>query len=122
MTTCPKCHTQVTDTTNFCPECGEELAKATSNSAWIAAMQERIKEARHKRSVSKTNSILGIFVAVGIGGAIFSSSAGISGTLVIVLWICGISGVLICIVSIVRQSSHDDNVKKLTDQLAKGKK
>jgi hypothetical protein len=47
MVACPKCHCQVLETAKFCPECGNQLSKGSSDVAWIAAMQEKIKDARN---------------------------------------------------------------------------
>jgi hypothetical protein len=47
--TCSKCHSKVGEDVKFCPQCGTQLViKSTSEAAWIAGMQEKIKSVRHE--------------------------------------------------------------------------
>jgi len=66
MTNCPVCNTQVTEKAKFCSECGSQLTKAASERAWIIAMQERIRSARHNDGLYNVIIILGILLAVAI--------------------------------------------------------
>ena len=64
MTNCPVCNSKLPDKAKFCPECGIQLAKATSERAWIVAMQERIRSARHSDSIYNVLAVVGILITV----------------------------------------------------------
>ena len=51
MTNCPICNSKVDEKAKFCSECGVQLTDAPSERAWIIAMQERIKAARHNDAI-----------------------------------------------------------------------
>jgi hypothetical protein len=64
MTNCPVCNTKLPDKAKFCPECGVQLTKAPTERAWIIAMQERIKSARHSDSIYNVLAVVGILITV----------------------------------------------------------
>jgi predicted tellurium resistance membrane protein TerC len=66
MTNCPVCNAQVTEKAKFCSECGSQLTEAASERAWIIAMQERIKSARHNDALYNVVAIVGILLAIAI--------------------------------------------------------
>ena len=66
MTNCPVCNAQVTEKAKFCSECGIQLTEAAFERAWIIAMQERIKSARHNDGLYNVVAIIGILLAVAI--------------------------------------------------------
>ncbi len=64
--TCPVCHQQVSGTAKFCPECGSQLNTVASDSAWIAAMQAKIKHAKENDLSYTIFAALGAVVAIAI--------------------------------------------------------
>ena len=64
MTNCPVCNSKLPDKAKFCPECGVPLTKAPTERAWIIAMQERIKSARHSDSIYNVLAVVGILITV----------------------------------------------------------
>ncbi|MFH1382545.1 MAG: zinc-ribbon domain-containing protein [Chloroflexota bacterium] len=117
MDTCPVCHNKVSETAKFCPECGTRLTGGTANSAWIAAMQERI---RH----TKENDLYYIiFAAVGAVTAIvipyvtrFVLRFRMDG----ISWLLTLVGILFFIGGFLGTWYSDRKVKELIEDLEKG--
>lgn len=64
MANCPVCNTEIKEKAKFCSECGVELSSAPSERAWIVAMQERIKSARHNDGIYNVIAAVGLLVAL----------------------------------------------------------
>ncbi len=117
MHTCPTCHNQVSETAKFCPECGTQLTAAASDSAWIAAMQEKIKHAKDN-DLAYT-----IFAAVGAVTAIvipFVMRFILRFSMDTISWLLTAVGVLFFIGGYFGTWYDDKRVKELIKQLEKG--
>jgi hypothetical protein len=66
MTNCPVCNSEVKETAKFCSECGVQLAMAPSERAWIVAMEERIKAARHNDVIYNVTAVVGLVITMTI--------------------------------------------------------
>ncbi len=117
MHTCPSCHNQVSETAKFCPECGTQLTQGASDSAWITAMQERIKHA-------KDNDLYyAIFAAVGAVTAIaipFVMRFILKFRMDTISWLLTAVGILFFIGGYVGTWYDDKKMKELIKQLEKG--
>ncbi len=118
MKRCPKCNTEVDEVARFCPACGARLGTEVVDAAWIAGMQEEIKEARH--------------LMYGFGGVMVFTTicACIPWILAACLsvdssgwtWITVLLGVVVGIVSIIFIVYNGRRVDRLTRELKEGKR
>ncbi len=116
---CPVCGSGVTETAKFCSECGINLAPGAPDWAWIAAMQERIKQA-------KSNDLAyTIFAAVGAIAAIaipFIVRFILLYTMDAVSWLLTGVGLAFFVGGYIGTMYDDRKVKQLTRELEEGRK
>ena len=117
MTNCPVCNTQVTEKTKFCSECGSQLTEAAFERAWIIAMQERIKSARHNDVLYNIVAIVGILLAVAIP---FVMRFILHYDLDMTSWVLTMVGVVILIGSVIGIWMDNHKVQQLIAQLETG--
>ncbi len=65
-TACPVCDAQVSANAKFCPECGEQLLDSAPGRAWIAAMQEQIRQYRQNDLSFNICAGIGALIAVAL--------------------------------------------------------
>ena len=119
MTNCPVCNTQVTEKAKFCSECGSQLTKAASERAWIVAMQERIKSARHNDGLYNLIAIMGILLAVVIP---FVMRFVLHYSMDATSWSLTGVGVVLLAGSLIGMWYDNNKVKELIGQLEEGQK
>ncbi len=116
MHTCPTCRNQVSETAKFCPECGTQLTAVVSGSAWIAAMQEKIKHAKDNDLAYIIFAAVGAVTAIAIPFVMrfilrFSMDA--------ISWLLTAFGVLFFVGGYVGTWYNDKKMKELIEQLEK---
>ena len=62
MTYCPQCRAQLDDDAVYCSKCGAKISSNQPDAAWIAGMQEEIKDAN-----SNSSAGIGAFIISLIG-------------------------------------------------------
>jgi uncharacterized membrane protein YvbJ len=117
MTNCPVCNAQVTEKAKFCSECGSQLTEAASERAWIIAIQERIKSARHNDGLYNIVVILGILLAVAIP---FVMRFILHYNMDTTSWALTGIGVVILVGSVIGIWLDNNKVRKLIEQLEAG--
>ena len=118
MTNCPVCNGKVDEKAKFCAECGIQLTNAPSERAWIVAMQERIRSARHSDVIYNVLAVLGIIITVGIP---FIMRYFRRFDMDVESWVLTGVGILLFIGSVIGMWNDNNNVKELIDQLEKGR-
>ena len=117
MTNCPVCNSKVEEKAKFCSECGVQLTDAPSERAWIIAMQERIKAAKHNDNIFTVIVVLGIIIAVAIP---FIMRYVLVQTMTMTGWLITAVGVILFVGSIIGIINENSNVKALIDELEQG--
>lgn len=119
MTNCPVCQSQVNEKANFCAECGSQLATATFDRAWVVAMQERIKSARHNDVIYNIIAVVGIILATSIP---FVMRFILNFTMDTVSWLLTAAGIVLFIGSFIGMWFDSRKMRELIKQLEKGQK
>ena len=119
MPECPACHSQVNENAKFCSECGMGLTPEAPETAWIVAMQEKIKNAKEN---NLTYTIFGTFGAVTAIVILFIMRFVLRQRMDTVSWLFIIAGILFFIGGYFGTWYNDKKVKKLIKQLEKGQK
>ena len=117
MTNCPVCNSKVDEKAKFCPECGVQLKNAPSERAWIVAMQERIKTARHNDNFFSVLAVVGILITVIIP---YVTHFIRYNNMDVVSWSLTAVGVLLFVGSALGIWYENNNVKELIQQLENG--
>ena len=117
MTNCPVCNSKVDEKAKFCAECGVQLTEAPSERAWIVAMQEKIKAARHNDGIFNLLAVVGVLIAVAIP---FVMRFVVNYTMDIWSWSLTAVGVILLIGSVLGMMNDNSNVKALIDELEQG--
>ena len=117
MANCPVCNTEFKEKAKFCSECGVELTSAPSERAWIVAMQERIKSARHNDGIYNVIAAVGILIALVIP---FVLRYVLLQNLTMTGWLITGTGVLLFLGSAIGMWYDSRKVKELIEQLQKG--
>jgi cation transport ATPase len=117
MTNCPICNSKVDEKAKFCSECGVQLTEAPSERAWIIAMQERIKAAKHNDGIFNLLAVVGVIIAVAIP---FVMRFVVHYTMDVWSWSLTAVGVVLLIGSILGMMNDSSNVKALIDELEQG--
>lgn len=117
MTNCPVCNSKVDEKAQFCSDCGVQLKEAPSERAWIVAMQERIKAAKHNDGIFNLLASLGVIIAVAIP---FIMRFVVRFTMDGWSWSLTAVGVLLFIGSVLGMMNEGSNVKALIDELEQG--
>jgi uncharacterized membrane protein HdeD (DUF308 family) len=102
------------DKAKFCPECGNQFFSGASDPAWIAAMQERIKDAKHNQTFSFFIFISGIILC-GAGVIIYLNF--VQDILFVVV---AFVGILISIVGVIESLNFSKKAGNIINQLGKG--
>lgn len=116
---CPTCHEQVSTETSICPKCGARLTPAGADSAWIAAIQEKITSARANDLYFTIFAALGALVAIVIPFVM---------RFILLLqmdrfsWLLTAIGILFFIGGFIGTWYDGKKVKELIKQLEKGQK
>jgi uncharacterized membrane protein YvbJ len=117
MTNCPICNSKVDEKAKFCSQCGVQLTDAPSERAWIVAMQERIKAAKHNDGIFNLLAVVGVIIAVAIP---FVMRFVVHYTMDVWSWSLTAVGVILLIGSILGMMNDNSNVKALIDELEQG--
>ena len=117
MTNCPVCNSKVDAKAKFCSECGVQLTDAPSERAWIVAMQERIKAAKHNDGIFNLLAVVGVIIAVAIP---FIMRFVVHFTMDVWSWALTAVGVILLVGSILGMMNDNSNVKALIDELEQG--
>src|SRR5271157_5138780 len=117
MTNCPICNSKVDEKAKFCSECGVQLTDSPSERAWIIAMQEKIKDAKHNDGIFNLLAALGVIIAVAIP---FVMRFVVHYTMDVWSWSLTAVGVVLLIGSILGMMNDSSNVKALIDELEQG--
>ena len=117
MTNCPICNSKVDEKAKFCSECGVQLTNAPSERAWIVAMQEKIKAARHNDGIFNLLAVVGVIIAVAIP---FVMRFVVHYTMDVWSWSLTAVGVILLIGSVLGMMNDSSNVKALIDELEQG--
>ena len=117
MTNCPVCNSKVDEKAKFCSDCGVQLKEAPSERAWIVAMQEKIKAAKHNDGIFNLLAALGVIIAVAIP---FIMRFVVRFTMDGWSWSLTAVGVLLFIGSVLGMMNEGSNVKALIDELEQG--
>ena len=117
MTNCPICNSKVDEKAKFCSQCGVQLTDAPSERAWIIAMQERIKAAKHNDGIFNLLAVVGVIIAVAIP---FVMRFVVHYTMDVWSWSLTAVGVVLLIGSILGMMNDSSNVKALIDELEQG--
>ena len=117
MTNCPVCNSKVGEKSKFCSECGVQLTDAPSERAWIVAMQERIRAAKHNDSVFIVIAVVGLIIAVAIP---FIMGYVVHFTMDLRSWALTAVGIILLIGSALGMMNENSNVKALIDELEQG--
>ena len=114
---CPKCNSEVSGTTKFCPECGWDLREKGSNAAWIAATQEKIKDARHT-ATAFTTGMVGFMILAGVFPILhFGLGMPMDSTMWVLTTVC----IIVAILCVVGHVHYDDKAKELITRLERGR-
>jgi uncharacterized membrane protein YvbJ len=117
MTNCPICNSKVDEKAKFCSECGVQLTDAPSERAWIIAMQEKIKAAKHNDGIFNLLAALGVIIAVAIP---FVMRFVVHFSMDVWSWSLTAVGVILLIGSVLGMMNESSNVKALIDELEQG--
>ena len=117
--TCPICHSQVSETANFCSECGVGLTPGASDTAWIVAMREKIKHAKENDLAYTIFGMMGAVTAIVIP---FITRFVLRLHMDTISWLLTIVGILFFIGGYVGTWYDHKKVKELTEQLEQGQK
>ena len=117
MTNCPVCNSELKEKAKFCSECGVELTTAPSERAWIVAMQERIKSARHNDVIYNVIAVVGIVFAMAIP---FVMRFVVHHNMDIWSWLITGAGILLFAGSVIGIWFDNKNVKVLIEELELG--
>ena len=117
MKNCPVCNAPVNEKAKFCAECGSQLSKAASERAWIIAMQERIKSARHSDVLYYIIAVVGILIAVVIP---FVMRYVLLQNMTMTGWLITAAGIVLLIGSIFGMWFDNSKIKDLIEQLEAG--
>jgi uncharacterized membrane protein YvbJ len=117
MTNCPICNSKVDEKAKFCSECGVQLTDAPSERAWIIAMQEKIKAAKHNDGIFNLLAALGVIIAVAIP---FIMRFVVHFSMDVWSWSLTVVGVILLIGSALGMMNDSSNVKALIDELEQG--
>ena len=117
MTNCPICNSKVDEKAKFCSECGVQLTDAPSERAWIIAMQEKIKAAKHNDGIFNLLAALGVIIAVAIP---FIMRFVVHFSMDVWSWSLTAVGVILLIGSALGMMNDSSNVKALIDELEQG--
>jgi hypothetical protein len=117
MTNCPVCNSKVDEKAKFCSDCGVQLKEAPSERAWIVAMQERIKAAKHNDGIFNLLAALGVIIAVAIP---FIMRFVVRFTMDVWSWSLTAVGVILFIGSVIGMMNDNGNVKELIAELEQG--
>ena len=117
MTNCPICNSKVDEKAKFCSECGVQLTDAPSERAWIIAMQEKIKAAKHNDGIYNLLAALGVIIAVAIP---FIMRFVVHFSMDVWSWSLTVVGVILLIGSALGMMNDSSNVKALIDELEQG--
>ena len=117
MTNCPICNSKVDEKAKFCSECGVQLTDAPSERAWIIAMQEKIKAAKHNDGIYNLLAALGVIIAVAIP---FIMRFVVHFSMDVWSWSLTVGGVILLIGSALGMMNDSSNVKALIDELEQG--
>jgi len=117
MTNCPVCNSKVDEKAKFCAECGVQLANAPSERAWIVAMQEKIRTARHNDNLFIAVAVVGILITVLVPYITHFVRYNNMDT---VSWSLTAVGIVLFIGSALGIMNDNNNIKELIRQLGKG--
>lgn len=118
MKICPKCNQQIDEGAKFCSACGTQLVEHVIDVAWVAGIQEEIKEHRTQRIMFTWVMVLGILIlAVPLIGWLLFPAA-FDATLLAWAIPLGLAG---AIAGGVVSQHYDNKIKKLTKKLTEGK-
>jgi uncharacterized membrane protein YvbJ len=117
MANCPVCNSEVKEKSKFCSQCGVQLTDAPSERAWIVAMQERIKAARHNDWIYNVIAVVGILLATIIP---FVMRYVLLLTMTMTGWLITAAGIVLFLVSIISMWFDNRKVKELIEQLENG--
>ena len=117
MTNCPICNSKVDEKAQFCSDCGVQLKEAPSERAWIVAMQERIKAAKHNDGIFNLLAVVGVIIAVAIP---FIMRFVVHFSMDVWSWSLTAVGVILLIGSVLGMMNDNSNVKALIDELEQG--
>ena len=117
MTNCPICNSKVDEKAKFCSECGAQLTEAPSERAWIVAMQERIKAAKHNDGIFNLLAVVGVIIAVAIP---FIMRFVVRFTMDVWSWSLTAVGVILFIGSVIGMMNDNSNVKEFIAELEQG--
>ena len=127
MKRCPKCSTEVDGAAKFCSACGARLETEVVDAAWIAGMQEEIKDAKHNVWIFGGGMLLSFLIGfipiatadfVSTDSPLLGASIRASGFFWIGVLI-GVVGFIGCSVCLVYSGRRAD---KLTRELKEGKR
>jgi len=113
------CHSQVSETAKYCPECGAGLTTGAPDTAWIVAMREKIK---HAKENDLTYTIFGVVGAVTAIVIPFVTRFVLRLHMDTVSWLLTIVGILFFIGGYAGTWYDKKKVKELTEQLEQGQK
>jgi hypothetical protein len=113
------CHSQVSETAKFCSECGIGLTPGASDTAWIVAMQEKIKHAKENDLAYTIFGMMGAVTAIVIP---FTTRFVLRLHMDMISWLLTIVGILFFIGGYVGTRYDHKKVKELTEQLEQGQK
>lgn len=117
MTNCPVCNGKVDEKAKFCAECGVQLADVPSERAWIVAMQEKIRTARHNDNLFIVVAVVGILITVLVP---YITHFVRYNNMDIVSWSLTVIGIVLFIGSALGILYNNNNIKELIHQLGKG--
>jgi RNA polymerase subunit RPABC4/transcription elongation factor Spt4 len=119
MPVCSNCNIQISETAKFCPECGIRLSTAASDLAWIAAMREKIKDAKQNDLTYTICAAFGVAIAILVP---FAMRFILKYRMDLLSWLLALVGILFFIGGAVGIWYDGKKVKELTEQLEKGQK
>jgi uncharacterized membrane protein YvbJ len=117
MTNCPLCNSKVDAKAKFCAECGAKLTDAPTERAWVVAMQERIKSARHNDNIFNAMAMLGVVIAVAIP---FIMRFVVRFDMDIWSWSLTLVGIILFGGSAIGMLTDNSNIKALIEELEQG--
>ena len=117
MTNCPICNSKVDEKAKFCSECGVALKDAAVERVWVAAMQERIKAARHNDGIYNILAAVGVIIAVAIP---FIMRFVVRFNMDVWSWSLTAVGVILLVGSFLGMMNDNSNVKNLIDEMEQG--
>ena len=129
MKICPKCNQQFDEGARFCPACGAQVVEHVTDAAWVAGIQEEIKESRGGRTACLWIMAGGllfaafpVFIEAFTLILAFLSDRPFPGTSSFECFTWSIPiGVAVAIGGIVGSFYYDNKIKKLRAKLTEGK-